>query len=106
MNRSRLVWSSVLLVLALLGVGTWAALRPLAHAPGPGETVEILVPPGAGAHAIGQQLREAGLVRSPRLFALAARLRGVDASLKSGRYRFPSGLGWGEILDIVARGEV
>jgi UPF0755 protein len=68
--------------------------------------VEIVVHPGAGALAIGRQLREAGLVRYPRLFALAARLRGVDDALKSGRYRLPGGIGWGEILDVMSRGEV
>lgn len=105
MKPPRRVWLTLLLV-AALGGGAWVALRPPAGAPGPGETVEILVRPGTGAHAIGRELRDRGLVRSPRLFALAARLRGVEGSLKAGRYRIPGGSGWGEILDILARGEV
>lgn len=105
MTRSRALWLTVL-VAATLGAATWAALRPPADAPAPGEIVEIVVPPGAGALAIGRQLRDEGLVRSPRLFALAARLRGVEASLKSGRYELEGGMGWGGILDVLARGEV
>jgi UPF0755 protein len=104
-TRSRLAWLALLLS-ALLGAGVWAALRPLPDAPSPDETVEIVVPAGAGAHAIGRELRDRGLVRSPRLFALAARLRGVEGSLKSGHYRIPGDLGWGGILDMLARGEV
>jgi UPF0755 protein len=93
-------------LLAVAAAGVWFATTPPAHGPGEGEVVEILVPPGAGALAIGRQLRDEGLVRSPRLFALAARWRGVDSSLKAGRYRVKGGMSWGEILDRIAAGEV
>lgn len=91
---------------ALLGYGGWLALRPVPGAPSPDDAVEIRVEPGAGAILIGRQLRDAGLVRYPRLFALAARVRGVDASLKSGLYRFRGDATWSEVLDMLARGEV
>ena len=50
------------LLLAVLGTGTWFATTPPGGGPDVGETVEIVVPPGAGALAIGEQLRAAGLI--------------------------------------------
>ncbi|MGB5673614.1 MAG: endolytic transglycosylase MltG [Gemmatimonadota bacterium] len=104
--KKRWLIAVVVLLLALLGAGTWFATTPPGGGPGIDETVEIVVPAGAGALAIGQQLRSAGLVRYPRFFALAARTRGVEGSLKAGRYRVTGDMGWGEILDVIAAGEV
>ncbi len=95
-----------IVLLAAAGAGTWYATTPPSGGPADGETVEIVVPAGAGALAIGRQLRAEGLVRVPRLFALAARARGVEGSLKAGRYRVTGGMDWGEILDVIAAGEV
>jgi UPF0755 protein len=93
-------------LLAAGGAGVWFATTPPAGGPAPGEVVEIVVPAGAGALAIGRQLKIAGLIRYPRLFALAARSRGVENSLKAGRYRVTGGMEWGTILDVIAAGEV
>ncbi len=107
MKKRELVFLAVLvLLLAALGAGTWFATTPPAGGPGVGKTVEIVVPTGAGALAIGKQLRAEGLIRYPRFFALAARARGVEGSLKAGRYRVTGGMAWGEILDVIAAGEV
>lgn len=95
-----------LLALGLIVAGAWFATAPPSAAPGEGETVEIVVPPGAGALAIGRQLQAERLVRFPRVFALAARWRGVESSLKAGRYRVSGGMSWNEILDQIAAGEV
>ncbi len=94
------------LVVALLASAAWFATLPPPGAPAADEVVEIVVPAGAGALSIGRQLHDEGLVRFPRLFALAARARGVEGSLKAGRYQFSGGAGWEEILDAMARGEV
>ena len=104
MKKGMLALLAVVLLAAALGA--WYATTPPAGAPAIGETVEVVVPAGSGALAIGRQLGREGLVRSPRLFALAARTRGVESSLKAGRYRFTGGMGWGELLDVLARGEV
>jgi UPF0755 protein len=72
----------------------------------PAREVEVVIAPGMGAVEIGRQLKEEGLVRYPRLFALTARLKGWDGSLKSGRYRFSSDQSWSEILSAMSRGEV
>jgi peptidoglycan lytic transglycosylase G len=97
---------SLALVLLLALAGGWFATTAPWDGPPHGEPVEIAVPPGSGALAIGRQLEEARLIRSPRLFALVARTRGVEGSLKAGRYELAGGMKWGEILDAMARGEV
>lgn len=96
-----------LAVLALLTTGfvVWTLTSPPTRVR-EGESVEIVVPRGAGALSIGRQLRQSGLVRYPRLFALAARVKGIEGSLKAGRYRVTGGMSWGEILDRIAAGEV
>ena len=108
MRRSTPAVLGVLVValLVLAAAGVWFAVLPPSGAPATDEVVEIVVPAGASALGIGRQLRDEGLVRFPRLFALAARARGVESSLKAGRYQFSGGTGWGEILDAMARGEV
>ena len=105
MKKRGLVFLAIILF-AAVGAGLWFATTPPPGGPADGETVELVVPAGAGALAIGKQLRAEGLVRVPRLFALAARARGVEGSLKAGRYRVTGGMGWGEILDVIAAGEV
>ena len=93
------------LVLLTTGFVVWTLTRPPTQVP-EGESVEVVVPRGAGALSIGRPLRQSGLVRYPRLFALAARLRGIEGSLKAGRYSVTGDMSWGEILDLIAAGEV
>lgn len=71
-----------------------------------GEEVEIRVPDGAGASAIASTLADSGLVQHPRFFALYAGLRGSEARLKAGRYRFATDATWSEMLDAMERGRV
>jgi UPF0755 protein len=96
----------IAVALLVLAGGLWFATTPPTDGPQVGEELEVIVPQGSGALAIGRQLHLEGLVRSPRLFALAARIRGVEADLKAGRYLLEGGMGWSQILDVLALGEV
>lgn len=49
---------------------------------------EILVRSGMTARQIGRLLKAERVIRSERLFALAASLRGIDRKIEAGRYRF------------------
>ncbi len=96
------------LVLAIAGCsgpgsGAGAALDAAAE---PTDSVRVDVPAGASALAIGNELRDAGLVRTPRGFALYVRLRGAQSDLKSGQYSIPSSAGWADILEQLRRGQV
>lgn len=93
-----------LLVSALALTALWFAAG--CADPRPVREVEVVVPPGSGAVEIGRRLEDAGLVRFPRLFALTARLKGWEGSLKAGRYRFSTDQSWREMLAAMERGEV
>jgi UPF0755 protein len=67
---------------------------------------EVIVPPGATAVQIGRLLKQAGLVRFPRAFALTARVAGAEGSLKAGRYRFANDASWFQMLEELERGSV
>ena len=95
-----------LLVSGAAAVVARYAATPPAGGPASGEEVEFVVQDGAGALAIGRGLRDAGLVRYPRFFALAARARGVEGSLKAGKYRIVGGMSPAEILEMFASGRV
>ena len=55
------------------------------------QTREVLIPRGAGVETIAGILKADGLVESPTLFVLAARVLGHDRNLKAGRTPIESG---------------
>jgi UPF0755 protein len=96
-----------LIVLALVAlVAAWAAWTYAG--PGPkareGALTNVILPRGAGVARIGQQLGQAGVIRYPALFALAAKLGG--RSLKAGEYDIPTGASMAHILRMLREGRV
>ncbi len=88
-----------LAVLTLSGCG--GGDRPAAGAP-----VQVTVPSGASFSAVADTLAHRGLIGSPRLFDLYARIRGADQHVRSGRYQLTAGSSWGDILEALTRGRV
>ena len=64
----------------------------------------LAVAPGDGLRAIGEELAALGLVRDARLFALLARLRGLDRNIRSGNYELAGGATLGETIDLLVSG--
>ncbi len=64
----------------------WLILLPLIS---PSDTVTILIPPGTTIYTISQTLHDSGIIQSPWLFRIWARLTATDRHLQSGLYRFP-----------------
>ena len=95
--------AAVLLVVA--GVGSFAWF--LTVAPGSGNTVKTIeVERGISLRRITAELQRAGLVSSPRLFMVYARLSGADSRIKAGTYQFTDGMPPTEILRKMVGGEV
>jgi len=67
-------------------------------------TREVLIPRGAGVETIAGILKANGLVESPTLFVLAARVLGHDRKLKAGRYTIPVGASIYRILRQLSSG--
>jgi UPF0755 protein len=87
-------------------VGMTALLASGCSAGPRGTHVDVRIERGAGALRIGRELRAAGLIEHPRLFALYANLRGSEDRLKAGHYRFRPGQGWPSLLRDMEEGRV
>lgn len=93
-----------LVVLALAVIG-WASND--LHAPGPSTTETALVlPHGSSVEDIARRLAEAGVVRQPLVFSLAARLTGKARRLRAGEYAFPAAISAFDALTKIARGDI
>jgi UPF0755 protein len=83
-----------------------AAATGCARGEGEGPPVRFTVPEGSGLSAVTDTLAARGLVGSPPVFKVYARVRGDDRALKPGVYEVPEGTGWGAILDKLVAGDV
>jgi UPF0755 protein len=62
----------------------WLLIYPSGKGPGDGATVEVVVDPGETADHVAEKLAQAGLVASPRLFALYLSITGGTSALVPG----------------------
>nr|WP_276570060.1 endolytic transglycosylase MltG [Rhodovibrio salinarum] len=60
---------------------------------------------GSGLNAIAQQLANEGVIRSPLIFRLGARVTGQATQLKAGEYAFPAQVSPKQALQIVVSGK-
>ena len=100
----------LLFVLALVAAGglvLWLGSRVNAEFRGfEGEEIFVELPSGSSVTAIAEKLTEAGVVRDPFTFRLAARLSGGDRRLQAGEYRFSGPATPFEVVDRLVRGDV
>ncbi len=99
----RLVGALVLLAAALLGGAAFFVWRAVT-APGPlAEPAQVVIPRG-GTEAIAAVLRERGVIRDARLFALAAYLTRGEGPLRAAEFLFPAGASIREVLGVLREG--
>jgi len=67
--------------------------------------VRVIVPPRSNLGTAADSLAKAGIIGSPRLFRVYAKLRGGDRGIKAGTYLLQRGLSWGEVLDALRGGK-
>jgi UPF0755 protein len=96
-----------LVVLLLLGIGVWQGLSWLNGEPAEddfreGETVVVEIPEGVGASAVGQELADAGVIRSAIAFSLAARGDDRAQRIRPGTYELTRGMSADEILEVLS----
>ena len=70
-----------------------------------GALLRVSVPSGSTFRAAADSLGRAGVVRSPRLFALYAKLRGSDRDIKAGTYLLQRGTPWSDLVEALERGK-
>jgi UPF0755 protein len=61
-------------------------------------TARATIPPGATLRVAAESLSRVGLIRSPALFRIYARIRGGERTIRAGTYELRKDLGWKEIL--------
>jgi UPF0755 protein len=66
----------------------------------------LVVPQGASAESIGQELGRLGVARHPALFRALALLQGAGGRLRAGEYALEGPLSLRDILDKLVRGDV
>jgi UPF0755 protein len=97
----------LVLLLAIAG-GGWIWERLDFVAPGPdalrGSETIVEIAPGDRLWKIAGLLRDAGVVRSPLLFAVGVRLLGEGPLLKAGEYAIPSRVSMDDLADILIAG--
>ncbi|MBI2342699.1 MAG: endolytic transglycosylase MltG [Deltaproteobacteria bacterium] len=82
-------------------LGTYISLdKPVNH-----DEATFVVQHGTPLIMIAEQLARAGIIRSPALFAVYARLARVDRSIKAGEYQFQSGLSSFDVLNKLKNGD-
>jgi peptidoglycan lytic transglycosylase G len=66
--------------------------------------VRVTIPPGASMRTAAESLHKAGVIGSPRMFQLYAKVRGSDRGIKAGTYQLPKDAGWGSTLSALREG--
>ncbi len=94
-----------LLALVAVAAGGYFAWTE-AKRPGPlAEDAIVMIEPGASVASMAAKLQQAGAIRYPELFRVAARARGDAGKLKAGEYRIQKGASVLDILDLLVDGK-
>jgi peptidoglycan lytic transglycosylase G len=99
--KSRVIVLAALAIFAVLIIGALLLLQPFGSVEG--ARVRVVIPPGASAGEIGQELASAGVVASGRLFSIRATLAGKRGDLRSGRHLLRHGMTYGAALDALTK---
>jgi len=92
------------LLVAGLAVGWFYAQTGTVHTPQ--QSVELMIPKGAGAIKIAQLLEQHDVIVSRRAFRLKVRLDGSGGRLRSGLYRFDQPATMAQIIARLEQGDV
>lgn len=68
------------------------------------QPVRVTIPTGASMRAAAESLHSAGVIGSPRMFQLYAKLRRSDRGIKAGTYLLPPNASWGAALTALREG--
>ena len=98
-RRGRRLASVVALVLGVAVASALGCGEPY------GAPVRVVVPAGSTFRAATDSLSRAGIVRSPGLFRLYAKLGGRDRGVKAGTYMLRRGDSWGVVLGALTKGK-
>jgi len=93
-----------LLVLVVLFGGFGVYLLAQTRGGSGGTAVSVTIPVGASTSTIASQLAKAGVIRSPWLFRILARWRGIASSLKPGIYSLRTHMSYSAVFTVLQKG--
>ncbi len=99
------LFAAILLVVVLALLYLVNAIYQPFHGAARGQ-VAVVVPQGATARKVGNELARDGVVSSGLFFYLHARLAGKGSSIKPGRYLLQRDMSYASALDALARGPI
>lgn len=94
-----------LLLKVLLLLGVLYLLTSVVFSGGEDAPETVMVEEGDTLASVADKLEEAGVIGSPTLFKLRARIRGEGTQIKPGEYQFEPGEGGDEILKKLSAGD-
>lgn len=96
----------IIVTLLFLGFVLWQT-KDRIYQPGPlKDTVYVVISKGSGTASVAKDLAEAGVIKSPYLFKLAARIFGLDKSLKAGEYMFSPMISMHQVIQKISNGDI
>lgn len=98
MKKKYLLFALPAVVILLIYLSSW--VKPPENC-GP---VTLVIPENATSKEVGEVLRNSGLIKSPLIFRLYTRYRGVDARLQAGEYNFIAPVPLPELVDQLIKG--
>lgn len=98
--------SAIIVVLALTATGLGTTFYIAATKWRSKAAVEAEIAPGTSVRKISDTLAASGVIRTPRLFELYARAKGVAGKLRAGTYEFEAGTTMLAALSKIERGDV
>lgn len=96
----------VLLIVVVLGITLW--WRNGLQAVDSKDTTEksFVIPKGSAVRAIGNDLKEAGLIRDPVVFFIYIKMNNLDRDIQAGSYKLSAAMDLTEIMDTLRHGSV
>ena len=99
---NRVIPLGVIAVAIVLMAWVW---REVGGASSPtGQPARVVVPKGASLGVAADSLEANGVIGSPPLFRLFARLTGAETTIKPGTYQFAADAGYRDVLDALVTG--
>jgi UPF0755 protein len=106
--RRRILWASVgslaFVLVAVAAAALWGMHE--FESPGPlAQSERLVIPKGTHLNGIAALLSEAGMLRHPTLFVVAAKVTGKAALLRAGEYEFAAAISPRGIIDLLVSGK-
>lgn len=92
------------LVVVALGAGAWLSFAIYGNRARPAVSTEIVIARGSTFAEVARQLASAGVIDDVLTFRILARLRGEEADVRAGEYRFSAHRTQSEVLDALVTG--